>query len=1423
MLIFAVFVFNFVIPLVNKESDAANSFSAGYDSSLNADYSAGDSVAYNDGTPAELVSPGYGGLGSALNISGNQNLRYSTENNLNTSKGEIEMKFQLPEDVAGDELLGAIDRPSGLFYDAISEYYYVADEYNNRIVKTKIDGTGWTTYGSYGSGVGQFYNPSGIYYDAASEYVYIADLYNHRIVKTKMDGTGWTTYGSYGSGVGQFKYPQSIFYDTTSEYIYTTEIGVSYWPESYYNNRVVKTKIDGTGWVTIGGSGSYGTGVGELNNPGDVYYDAASEYLYIIDRSNNRIVKTKIDGTGWATYGTEGSGVGQFDNPGGTYYDAASEYLYIIDRSNNRMVKTKIDGTGWATYGTEGSGVGQFSVPSAIYYDSASEYIHVTDRNNNRIVKTKIDGTGWTTSGAGKSHDSFSGPERIFYDAASEYIYLADSGNDCIVKTKMDGTDRTEYGSYGSGVGQFDNPSGIYYDAASEYIYITDFYNHRIVKTKMDGTGWATYGTEGSGSGQFYRPRGIFYDTVSEYMYIADHYNDRIVKTKMDGTGWATYGSMGLGTGQFRRPSGIYYDAASEYIYLTDSTNARIVKTKINGSGWTTLGNFSYPSAIHFDAASEYLYVADSHNERIVKTKIDGTGWTTFGSVGSGVGQFSYLEGVFYDVASDYIYAADMGNSRIVKTKMDGTGWTSYDGDLTKSLLITQGSDPMRLFFSFVDGRFKFYPSEGGLPYILQSDPKSYAAGEWHTIKVTYNNTTGEAVMYLDGIEEVSANFGSWIPPTTYGDYFYIGSDPDADATYRVLNAPIDDLTLTWIPTDTVDPTNPDTITGYESSSKEVEIDSTDWNNDANPYFEFSGADDDSSGVRGYFVYFGTDDTADPFETSGLLTVGGARYFTTEVDVAVSGALTTGQTYYLLIKTQDNDLNVSDESANLFTYKYDAQAPDPPEYINVSPQGCSTADTFTFTWPNSEDQHSGTLGYEYKKGSFGTIAAVDTYDPLEESTVLEAAPYQDSDNVFYARTSDNAGNVSSWQTAVYCSTGRTFIIDGPSVVAGPSSINVSWVSSKLTTGYVQVYDGNNYVSDQGRTSYEISHSIKVVGLEPDKAYRYKLVWSDEEGNLDESDWFNTNTAITPRILDLKAEIISPTSAIVSWNTNYNSVCSLNYGIGSYSETTSIENSGKGFSTRVDNLAGGSTYLVAVNASVEEDDSKYSTGITLETPPLPEISNLRFESQPEQASQSLFVTWNTNVDTTSSIFYKQSSGSYKEISSSDKVTEHGLTIPNLTDSTTYQLYAYSIDNYGNTTTSDTNTFQTPLDSRPPTISDVTIETSNVGLGNQDEAQIVVSWKTDEPATSFIEYGEGIKGDEYNFKTTVDPTFTMSHLVIISGLKESTPYHLHVASTDKGDNTSYSTDNTVIPGEVRKSILNFILDALSNAFGWLGAWF
>jgi len=233
-------------------------------------------------------------------------------------------------------------------------------------------------------------------------------------------------------------------------------------------------------------------------------------------------------------------------------------------------------------------------------------------------------------------------------------------------------------------------------------------------------------------------------------------------------------------------------------------------------------------------------------------------------------------------------------------------------------------------------------------------------------------------------------------------------------------------------------PTNPTVFTAYNSSSKTIQLDSGNWYSYDQPYFEWLGAQDFESGVAGYYVYWGTDPNADPL-TAGTYQTHRENQESVQNYTVVSN-LTLGETYYLRLRTKNNAGLFSDPQT-FFTYKFDNQPPDPPEYINVSPLGCSTTSTFTFTWPEVSDAHSGFAGFEYKLGSQGTVQWAGNV------TELEASPYQEGDNVLYIRSKDNVGNTSSWQTAIFCSTGVAQIIDGPYVTAGPSSITVSWISS----------------------------------------------------------------------------------------------------------------------------------------------------------------------------------------------------------------------------------------------------------------------------------------------------------------------------------------------------------------------------------------
>lgn len=258
---------------------------------------------------------------------------------------------------------------------------YVADTDNNQIQVFKSDGTFVTTWGSLGSGNGQFNHPQGIAVDSNGS-VYVADTNNHRVQKFSPDGLLITKWGSQGSGDGQFEGPTGIATDSSGN-VYVADT---------YNHRVQKFSSGGTfitKWGTLGsvdGKFSCPRGV-TVDKSGNVYVadTVFSNYVSVV---NNRIQKFSSDGRFLAKFGTSGTGDSQFNNPCGVAADGSG--LFVADTNNHRVQKFSPDGLLIAKWGSQGSGDGQFSSPAGIAVDSVGN-VYVADTDNSRVQKFSYD------------------------------------------------------------------------------------------------------------------------------------------------------------------------------------------------------------------------------------------------------------------------------------------------------------------------------------------------------------------------------------------------------------------------------------------------------------------------------------------------------------------------------------------------------------------------------------------------------------------------------------------------------------------------------------------------------------------------------------------------------------------------------------------------------------------------------------------------------------------------------------------------------------------------------------------------------------------------------------------------------------------------------------------------------------------------
>ena len=105
----------------------------------------------------------------------------------------------------------------------------ITDETNYRIQEFSSTGAFIQTFGSHGSGNGQFDLPYGIAVDGSGN-VWAADNDNNRIEEFSSTGVFLQAFGSYGSGPGQFGGPAGIAIDGSG----------NIWVAEITNNRIVE-------------------------------------------------------------------------------------------------------------------------------------------------------------------------------------------------------------------------------------------------------------------------------------------------------------------------------------------------------------------------------------------------------------------------------------------------------------------------------------------------------------------------------------------------------------------------------------------------------------------------------------------------------------------------------------------------------------------------------------------------------------------------------------------------------------------------------------------------------------------------------------------------------------------------------------------------------------------------------------------------------------------------------------------------------------------------------------------------------------------------------------------------------------------------------------------------------------------------------
>ena len=521
---------------------------------------------------------------------------------------------------------------------------YVANYTNDNILKFSASGSCVDSFGSPGTGSGQFKNPYGVrvaddpYW---GESVYVADSNNNRIQIFKTDGTYRTQLGRTGTSdePGTF---------TTLRRVAVAKDG-DVWGADLWGWRLVRFDRSSSAFTyaqTIGGNPPPATPGAVFNEPRAVAVSSTGN-LNIIDTVNQRIVEMAPDGSIIGTCGERDSRPISLNWPRGVALDPVTGDRWVADTKQSRLqIFPAKCSAQKIRVGTKGSGTGEMNWPYSVAIRAADRLAFVADTQNNRITVWDVASRKQIASYTGAAMKQ---PRSVTVVEGTNKIVVSDWGNKRVLELNY--TTSSGFALSRAIAPGLNGPEGAGVDVNGN-MWIADTGNNRVLV--IDKAGTRTVVTSAAGQ-SLKAPAAI--SVAGGQVFVSDTGRDRVLRYTLKSTpppGSGPTVEKTLYSGAFASMYPVDIATTNTHYYVVDPGRYRVVgvnrSTKaidysVGGSRGSGTDELAAARAVATDSSGN-VYVADTPNNRIVKYDKTLKFIKQWGTKGTAAGQFTAIYGV---------------------------------------------------------------------------------------------------------------------------------------------------------------------------------------------------------------------------------------------------------------------------------------------------------------------------------------------------------------------------------------------------------------------------------------------------------------------------------------------------------------------------------------------------------------------------------------------------------------------------------------------------------------------------------------------------------------------------------------------------------------------------------------------------------